>query len=183
MNNLNSERALRTYFTIDNKKFNLIVDSGASCCILDKRHLTGNLNACVDPTSTIQVHGVSGITATLGVVNTFIEFNGYEYPITFHIVERLPLNITGLIGTNFLKKFGAKIDFETSKLSLRQPLFEENFIIPPRTEVITFVDIQYKESRVILNQELQPKVFIAGAIVEPRNGKIPVRLLNIKINL
>ena len=109
-----------------------------------------------------------------------MEYEGYEYPITFHIIEKLPSNITGLIGTIFFKKFGAQIDFETCKLSLRKPLFEENFIIPPRTEVITFVEADYTEPRVIFNQELQSKMFIAGAVVEPKNGKVPVRLMNIK---
>ena len=165
---------------IENETFNLIIDSGASCCILDKRHLTENLYTSINSAQTIRVHGISGVTSTVGTVKTFIQFNGYEYPIIFHIIEGLPPNIQGIIGTNFLKKFSAKIDFDTSRLYLRSPLFEENFLIPPRTKVITFVEVDYSEPMVILNQEIQPKIFIAGAIVEPKNGEIPVRLLNIK---
>ena len=156
------------------------MDSGASCCLLDQQYLTGNLRKCLDSSRTIEVYGINGITYTLGAVDTFLEYGKLEYPITFHIVDHLPNGIIGLIGTNFLKKFRAKIDFENSTLSLRAPRFEENFIIPPRTEVITFMDTQYAKPMVILNEEIKPFVFIAGAVVQPVHGKIPVRLMNIK---
>ena len=180
MSNFSGERALRLNFKIDNTNFLLVVDSGASCCLLDKRHLTKNLNSYLDTSRIIEVSGVNGVTTTLGTIDTFTEYNGYMYPITFHIMDELPSNVIGLIGTNFLKKFGAKINFENSKMTLRIPRFEENFIIPPRTEVIAFVETCFSEQMVILNQEIQPQVYIAGAIVKPEKGKIPVRILNIK---
>lgn len=157
---MNSAKALRLNFKIDNANFHLIVDSGASCCLLDKRHLTKNLNSHLDSSKIIEVRGVNGVTSTLGTVNTFAEYNGFIYPITFHVMDKLLSNVIGLVGTNFLKKFGAKIDFKTSKMTLRKPLFEENFIIPPRTEVITFVETNLSEPLVILNQEIKPCIYI-----------------------
>lgn len=95
-------------------------------------------------------------------------------------MDKMPSSVIGLVGTNFLKKFGAKIDFETSEMTLRAPRFEENFIIPPRTEIITFVETNFSETMVILNQEIKPSVYIAGAVVKPEKGKIPVRMVNVK---
>lgn len=142
--------------------------------------MTSNLIACIDKSHTIEVYGINGITNTIGAVDTFMEYNGLVYPITFHVVDHLPPSIIGLVGTNFLKKFSAKIDFGNSTLTLREPKFEENYIIPPRTEVITFVKTKCSKPMVILNEEIKPLVFIAGAVVQPIHGKIPVRLMNIK---
>ena len=95
-------------------------------------------------------------------------------------MDKLPPNVIGLVGTNFLKKFGAKINFRTSLMSLRAPRFEENFIIPPRTEVITYVETNLTEEAIILNQEIKPKIYIAGAIVKSEKGRIPMRIMNVK---
>ena len=179
-NNFNSERALRFNFKINNRNFHSIVDSAASCCILRRRHLTTNLCTNINSLQTIEVHGVNGVTKTLGTVRTFAEYNGLMYPITFHVVDKLPPNVIGLVGTNFLKKFGAKINFRTSLMSLRAPRFEENFIIPPRTEVITYVETNLTEEAIILNQEIKPKIYIAGAIVKSEKGRIPMRIMNVK---
>lgn len=180
MHSSNAERALRLKFKINNSEISLIVDSGASCCLLDINYLPQKFREKINATQSIEVRGLNGVTHTLGTVSLFIEYNGYEYPITFHIVENLSPSIVGLVGMNFLRKFGAVIDFENSTMILREPLFHENFVIPARTEVVTFIETSFKEDLVILNQEIEPLVFIANALVSPVNGKIPVRLMNLK---
>ena len=176
----NAKSALRKEFLINGAAYTLIIDSGASCCLINRNYLQDNLIDLIDNTHTIDVRGVNGITKTLGTLETFIEYKGYEYPITFHVVDTLPPNIKGLLGTNFLQKFDAKVNFANSELILRVPKFEENFQIPPRTEVITFIKTDLVENQVVLNQQIQPHVYIANAIVTPVNGKIPIRIINIK---
>lgn len=153
------------------------MDSGASCCLIDQKFLPSNVK--IDDSHTIEVIGVNGITNTLGFVDTFLGYNSIEYPIRFHVMEQLPSHIVGLLGTNFLKKFGAKIDFARMKMEFQVPN-NEFFTIPARTEIIKFIDTKFTETCVVLNQEVQSQVYIANAIVQPINGKIPVRMVNVK---
>lgn len=156
----------------------LIIDSGASCCILDKRCLP--TSTFINNEHTLEISGVNGITSTLGSVDTFVGYKSVEYPIRFNIMERLPDTINGLIGTNFLNKFGAIIDFVNMKMELQQPYNDTYYMIPARTEIVKFVNTNVTETCVVLNQEIQPHVFIANAIVQPSNGKIPIRMVNVK---
>lgn len=155
----------------------MIVDSGASCCLLDKEYIPKNCK--INKSSTIEVRGVNGITHTLGYVDTSLGHELAEYPVRFHILEQLPANVIGLIGTNFLKKFGAKIDFAKMKMEFTIPSGEIHFTIPPRYEYITYIETEFAETCVVLNQKVQPNVFVANSIANPVNGKIPVRLVNI----
>lgn len=176
----NSNRALRKTFILENKEVRLIVDSGASCCLLNQNCISKKIKDQINGSQVIDVHGVNGITHTLGTVDTFIKYEGYSYPITFHVVKELPESVTGLIGTNFLKRFGATIDFANGQVSLRAPKFHENYSVPARTEMVTYVETTFTEDVVVLKQEIQPHVFIANTLVTPVDGKIPVQLINVK---
>lgn len=153
------------------------MDSGASCCLLDQKCIPSNVQ--IDDSHTIEVIGVNGITSTLGFVDTFLGYDSVEYPIRFHVMEQLPSHVVGLLGTNFLKKFEAKIDFARMKMEFQIPK-NECFVIPARTEMIKYVETNFTNTCVVLNQEIQPHVFVANAIVQPLNGKIPVRMVNVK---
>lgn len=155
----------------------LIIDSGASCCLIDKRNIPENIH--IDNSQILEVSGVNGITSTLGYVDTYLGCDAVNYPIRFHIMEQLPSNVIGLIGTNFLKEFGANIDFAKMKMELKSQNCEV-LTIPARTEIVTYIETKFIETCVVLNQEVQANVFIANAIVQPSNGKIPIRMVNIK---
>lgn len=176
--NFNATKALRISFTIFDRNLEFIVDSGASCCIIDKRCIPSNIH--INTNQTLEVNGVNGKTSTLGYVDTFLEYQFNIYPIRFHVMEVLPSNVIGLIGTNFLNKFNAKIDFAKMTMKLSRPKFEQNFIIPARTEIVAYVETNFEETCVVLNEEVQPNVFIGNSISQPLNGKIPVRMLNTK---
>ena len=132
--NFNIEKALRAKFNLFNREVELTIDSGASCCLLDKRYIPENFQ--IDPRQHIEVRGVNGVTTTLGCVDTILNFNSKEYPIRFHVMEKLPSNIIGLIGTNFLRNYNAKIDFAKMKMEFDIPEEENCFIIPARTEIV-----------------------------------------------
>ena len=176
--NFNIEKALRVKFKLYNEEVELIIDSGASCCLLDRKYIPTNFQ--IDPRQQIEVRGVNGVTTTLGYVDTFLNFNSTEYPIRFHRMEKLPSNIIGLIGTNFLKKYNAKIDFAKMKMEFDIPEEENCFTIPARTEIIKYVETNFSEACVVLNDEIMPQVFIANSIVTPVNGKIPIRMVNFR---
>lgn len=177
---LNGTKALRQKFKIFNESLELIVDSGASCCIIDKRYVPRHVY--IDDSQILDVSGVNGVTKTLGFVETFLEYDFNLYPIKLHVLEMLPSNVIGLIGTNFLNKFEAKIDFKEMTLELKRPKFEGSFMIPARTEIIAYVETKFVETCVVLNEEIQPHVFIGNSIAQPFNGRIPIRMVNAIIN-
>lgn len=153
------------------------MDSGASCCLIDRRFLPEHIH--INKSHTLEVVGVNGITSTLGFIDTLLEYNSREYPVRFHVMEQLPSHVVGLIGTNFLTEFGATIDFARMKMEFKNPR-NEYFTISARTEMIKYIQTNFTDTCVVLNQEIQPHVFIANAIVQPSNGKIPVGMVNVK---
>lgn len=98
--------------------------------------------------------------------------------------------MNGILGNDFLIKYGARIDFEASTLTLenvqeRTKTYLKNtsseiLSVPPRSEYITFIktDVCSEHDYVILPNEIAKNVFIAATIVRSKKGKIPVRILN-----
>lgn len=68
--NFNAEKALRATISLFNTNLELILDSGASCCLLDKSYVPKDV--IIDNTQTLEVSGVNGITSTLGFLDTFL---------------------------------------------------------------------------------------------------------------
>lgn len=180
--------AIRAEFILYNKSVNFIVDSGASCCIIDQTYIPKWIT--IDDKHIINIRGVNGINTSQGCVETFLQHGNYKFPITFHVVSNLPKNVIGLIGTDFLNQYKSKINFEKSTLTLiknlqticiplnkTEPLF---LTIPARTEIVTFISTYETEPCVILAQEIISNVFIANTLANPINGRIPVRIMNVR---
>lgn len=178
----------RTIFSVFNTDIVLIIDSGASCSIIDCRFLPNNVKFRTD--DIISIKGINGVTKSLGSIDTILRFGNDNYDIKFNVVSNLPSNIAGLIGTDFLVHYRANIDFEALTLSLRYrndkhiiPLTLNGTVaitIPARTEITTYVKTQHVNTCVVLNQEVTSHVYISNSIGQPSNGLIPVRIVNFK---
>lgn len=92
------------------------------------------------------------------------------------------------MGNYFLIKYGARIDFELNKLSLEnvqgrtstylRNTASEMFSVPSRSEYIAHIGINVQGDYVFFPNEIVKDVFVASTIVRPKNGTIPVRILN-----
>ena len=153
-----------------------MIDTGATCCILNSNYVPKQ--AVIDKTYTISIHGINGTTKSLGCIETSIYANTQNFPIIFHVVDTLPCHIVGLIGANFLRKHKANINFENMSLTCNANHKQTCFIIPPRTEFVTFIDTTHTDTCVVLNEKIQPNVYIANTIANPKNGKLPIRIAN-----
>lgn len=148
-----SIRTLKADFELANKNLRFIVDTGASCSILDQHYLPKNIHIYHD--NKIKIRGINGICTSVGYIKTYLQFRNIKFSIILHVVPSLPPNITGLLGTDFLQRYQAKINFETNFLLLRNnkvevnvPLLHHNSIainLPARTEVVTCIDYINKE--------------------------------------
>ena len=183
----------RTIFTAFNNNITFIIDSGASCSVIDSKFIPKNVQ--INTNDIISIKGINGITESVGSICTSLHFGNDNFNIKFNVVPNLLSNIAGLVGTDFLVNYKAKIDFETLVLTLRSniengmiavheiPLTLDgtvSIMIPPRTEVTTYVKTKLVNTCVVLNQEIIPHVFIANSIGQPVNGMIPVRVVNFK---
>ena len=91
----------------------------------------------------------------MGHVDTIVHFNSMEYPICFHIVEKLPSHIAGLISTDYLKKHNAKIDFAKIKMEFDIP--EGNcFTIPANGWQLKFWN--FFEASMLNNKRAQREI-------------------------
>lgn len=63
-------RAIRAKFILFNRSVSFIIDSGASCCIIDRAYIPKWVT--VDDRKVINLRGVNGTTVSLGCVYTHI---------------------------------------------------------------------------------------------------------------
>ena len=179
----------RTIFTVFNNNITFIIDSGASCSVIDSKFIPKGVQ--INTNDIISIKGINGITKSLGSIDTSLHFGNDHFNIKFNVVSNLPSNIAGLVGTDFLVNYKANIDFETLILTLKSskciihkiPVMIDgtvSIVIPPRTEVTSCIRTKFKDTCVVLNQEVAPHVFIANSIGQPLNGMIPVRIVNFR---
>lgn len=94
-----------------------------------------------------------------------------------HIVdENFPLPIDAILGRDFLTNFNCVVDFKDWKFKfirngsyISLPLFDyiddDEFIIPPRCEVVRRINIQPKEDSIILSTHIQDGVMSGNCII------------------
>lgn len=109
-----------------------------------------------------------------------LECQGINFKEKFYVFKKFNCSANGILGQNFFYKYKAIINYKDSTLSLNNK--GENIIIDIldnyRFEHIIPPTKQNKDS-VTLAKEIQPGVFIAGLITKPKDGKLPIRILNI----
>lgn len=126
----------------------------------------------------LNIYGINGLTKSLGCIETNIISNSQSFPIVFHVVNTLPSHIVGLLGSNFLKKHKAILNFENMDLTCDVVPKPTCLVIPARTEFITYIETSQTDTCVVLNETIQPNVYIANTIANPKDGKVPIRIAN-----
>lgn len=96
----------RTFFSVFNNDIAFIIDTGASCCIIDSKFLPKD--AQIQTNDIISIKGINGQTESIGSIDTVLHFGKDSYPIKFNVVSNLPSNIAGLIGTDFFVEIRGK---------------------------------------------------------------------------
>lgn len=115
----------------------------------------------------------------------------------FYVFENLPFQATGILGLDFPSAYGCNIDLASKVLLVNNagkliylPISprpgltftnSNNLVLPARSESVHYVylGIDVNDDCVVCSREIQKDVFLAGAIVKPKNGRIPVKILNV----
>lgn len=163
------------------------MDSGASCSIITAQLVPPR--TVIDENDTIRIRGINGTTYALGSINARLCYENAMFTAKLYVVKGLPPNVPALLGTDFLKKYGVTLHFgrqifiaNSNQGKIEIPFNEPQvslICVPARTELTTVITVNVKEPHVLLSQQIKPHVFIANTIVDPKDGKIPVKILNV----
>jgi hypothetical protein len=118
---------------INNIPLNLIIDTGASRTVFDRKILEERLRFTGEKTHDIQSAGIMAdqIESRMGLADIFMigNLNLKDYPvilIDLDAINKLYMKVTGitihgLLGSDFLVKMKAVIDYKKLLLILRKP--------------------------------------------------------------
>lgn len=175
-------------FVINNKTFEWLLDTGASLSAVKKSFFETNSFYYKIIKDELLINGVGGKLRAIGYVYLKLQTERCSFVHKFYVFEDLPCKSVGILGQDFLQKYAGIIDFSKNKLSLKEcegkeisiPLqfYNYSITIAPRCEVIKYFPVNRTEDCVVFRKELQKGVFLANGIATPRNGMIPIRILN-----
>lgn len=128
LTSIGSDLVMEVEFSVCNKRVTLLVDTGAHACIIAAKHIKSNvlyypkIKYCL-----VGINGPNSPIKTLGATYGNIVVCGVGLNHQFQIAgEDIHLEYDGIVGNDFLLKFGAIIDTYDKKIS---------FILPSNHEV------------------------------------------------
>ena len=174
--------------TTHNKSFSYLVDTGASLSACKYKHVL-ELNIPIHKENLI-INGLGGKVQSIGFVYITLYLGTQKVKHKFYIFKTLPIQSTAILGRDFLNKYKAKLDFQDHNMTLQTnsnykicipftSYCNEVISVPKRSESIHYIQTDFISDGVVCPQELQNGIFLAGAIVRPKNGVIPVKILNV----
>lgn len=178
-------------FCVNDEMLKFLLDTGASLCAIKSEILDSSIPVHKD---SLKVKGIGGNLYSKGYVYLKLHVGNFCFDQKFHVFDNLSCDTDGIIGQNFLRKYGGILNFEKNTLSLVikgkevtlniNSNIDDNIImsIPPRCEIVKYVPVRVNEDCVVVAKELCEGVFMAGVIARPQNGKIPIKILNTREN-
>lgn len=167
------------------KRLKFLVDSGASLCLINQSKLPHFAN--VLPNSQVNLSGVKGKISNKGIVYLNIELGEIRRKQRFCVIEQIECGVDGILGVDFLRGINGVIDFyreciwvPDTEVCLRMESVNAVCVeIPGRCERLIEVDTYEMDDLVIVPREVCKAVFTAGMIVKARNGRVPVKVMNV----
>lgn len=103
----------------DNKKYNFILDTGSSDCIIDKRVLKDLNFTYTDKKSNL--HGMEGVKREVSICNIAFSYKDTQYEYEYlvgdmtaafdNIKQATGVMLHGILGSNFFNEFKYVLDF------------------------------------------------------------------------
>lgn len=185
VNYMNKQGELRVSakIRVSDQVLDLTIDTGAQISTLRPCKLFGNTE--VNCNERIPIMGIAkDLTLfTLGQIETEIYFNDISFKHEFHIVQdKFNIPNDGIIGNDFLTKYGAVIDYERNRLILQVP---ENNVKKEKQAVI---DLQNEmQTRRVSNSSVRKKgdrnyFKYNDVLVKPNTEIVPLKTITIDID-
>lgn len=141
-------------------------------------------------TEKIKIKGIGGDVVSEGFVFLDLCYKSKILRHKFYVFKNLPCRSDGILGQDFISKFNCILDFEKNILTVNHdkpfslPLqmgqigYNNYISLQPRCESIHFINLNINQECIIAPSELCDGVFLASVLVSPRQGKIPIKILN-----
>ena len=182
--NMNGINYVRMRYGMNDLFF--LLDTGASISVIFSNYL--DPKEVINRNKQITINGIAGSTKSIGSCDIALSYENITIYHEFLVMRDLGYGMNGIIGSDFLEKYSAIINFEKFNLSLcvngelvtipLESRIDSYDIIPPRCEIIKHFWIDDSDDCVVLSQEVSEGVFTASTIARPKSHMIPVRLLN-----
>jgi hypothetical protein len=172
------------------RELELLVDIGVDVSLLKPANL--DKDKTYDPAGKIKVKGVDGsVIETYGTVKTVVNADFLKIPFTFHLVSKqVDIPCDGILGRDFLEKAGAQICYASGTLTFgtgsskviitlapinaeRQTPRFRRLALSSRTELVVKLPVKKGiniREGITEKQEIQKRVYLAGAMTEVRAG-------------
>lgn len=121
------------FFTVKGRlrKYNFIVDTGATNCFMDKDAMDYMDDKILLDNPDREMYSASGKSDNLDTYEIPFEYHGYKYKYAFirmtnfkdarnYIKNTTGVDVVGQIGSDFFKDTDAKIDFEEFKITFNK---------------------------------------------------------------
>lgn len=173
-----------------NKVISLLVDSGASICVVKYEWLLDHPEYLKELYyDKLTIKGISGKLISEGYVYLDLLCQGIIFREKFYVFKDLSCTADGILGENFFRHYNAVINYEAKTLRLcnKGSVISLNIgrsndrythVIPARCEIIKHIPCTLKGDSVVLAEEIKEGVFVAGMISKPSQSGIPLRILN-----
>lgn len=164
------------------KRIRLLIDTGADVSVIKIKNLENEVPVYE---KTIAMRGITQqeITA-IGLIIGHIKVD-YKY-IThdfYAVQDDFPIQQDGILGLDFLQKYGADIDLKNNRLTalgytwrITSSTFRTT--LKPRTETIVQVVTTDNTEGIISGFEVEPGVYLGNCMVRPENNICPVSIIN-----
>lgn len=179
-------------FSINGQHCTFLLDTGASLSVIHKEKVPNYVKLISNNTS---IRGIGGyIESKQRATLCLVTHNGVLFKHTFHVLQDMPCQTDGIIGSDFLRNYNAIINYPLQHITLqteRQDCVIKcitnassniYLTLPARSESIHFLNIDshlqhyYNNCEyLVVPKELSNNIFLASILVSPKNGKIPVR--------
>lgn len=182
---------LFTNLALNGKDYAWLIDTGASLSAIKCKHLLEHNIEFIKERSCI--NGIGGTIQAIGYVFIQLEINGHCFQHKFFVFDTIPCVTAGILGSDFLEKYRSILDYNTNTLTLigtdninitmpvlrvSHDFHDYNYLIPARSESVYFIKTSMSEDCMVCTQQICDGIYIAGSIVRPTNGKIPIQVLN-----
>lgn len=182
-------------FKVGNNVCSFLIDTGATLSVIHKSKVPQYITLQSDDTVIKgiggNIHSHEQACLTLYHYSSQTKSSSYndstQFNFVFHVLNKMPCQADGIIGLDFLRTFNADINLLHNELTLQNNskqvkinLSKSYLHIPSRCESIHFIEVnpELKNECVVIQKQLAENVFLAGSIVRPINGKIPIKILN-----
>lgn len=166
---------------IKSGKINMLYDSGATVSLIKVKHLKGKTEIHKDKITLI---GITGHKArTIGKFYATIDLNNQKIKHAIYVVkDDFPMEYDGIIGVDFLQKHRVSCDYKKQELQIGNTALKlrpyNKILLKPRSETIIQATTNRNETGIIKAEQTAPGIFIGRCLVEPRDFRCPVSVIN-----